>query len=89
VDAAHSIVVAAPQRACYDAVRDFESYPHWQRAVKAVEVRADEDLGDGTTRCTYRLDIDPGRFLPGPVKKVLRDQVMKSSVADLKTHLES
>jgi uncharacterized membrane protein len=135
VDAAHSIVVAAPQRACYDAVCDFESYPRWQSAVRAVEVRADgtvafevdaklktiryvlryffeeperiwweyvegdarnvagdyrfEDLGDGTTRCTYQLDIDPGGFVPGPVRKILRDQVMKSSVADLKTHLES
>lgn len=48
-----------------------------------------EDLGDGTTRCTYRLDIDPGRFVPGPVRKVLGDQVMKSSVADLKTRVES
>lgn len=48
-----------------------------------------EDLGDGTTRATYALDIDPGGFVPGPVKKVLRDQVMKASVTDLKRHLES
>jgi uncharacterized membrane protein len=47
-----------------------------------------EDLGDGTTRATYVLDIDPGGFVPGPVKKVLRDQVMKASVTDLKRHLE-
>jgi uncharacterized membrane protein len=48
-----------------------------------------EDLGDGTTRATYALDIDPGGFVPGPVKKILRDQVMNASVRDLKTHLES
>jgi len=47
-----------------------------------------EDLGDGSTRATYRLDIDPGGFVPGPVKKVLRDQVMKGSVADLKREVE-
>lgn len=47
-----------------------------------------EDLGDGTTKATYRLDIDPGSFVPGPVKKVLRDHVMRSSVRDLKRYLE-
>lgn len=48
-----------------------------------------EDLGDGTTKATYRLDITLPGFVPGPVKKVLSDQVMKSSVDDLKKHLEA
>ena len=48
-----------------------------------------EDAGDGRCRSTYRLDIDPGRFLPGPVKKVLVSQVMKGSVEDLKRRVES
>lgn len=47
-----------------------------------------EDLGDGTTRATYTLEIDPGGFVPGPLKKVLSDQVMKASVEDLRRHLE-
>ena len=47
-----------------------------------------EDLGDGTTRATYRLDIDPGRFVPGPIRKALTDVVMRGSVRDLKQRVE-
>jgi ribosome-associated toxin RatA of RatAB toxin-antitoxin module len=48
-----------------------------------------EDQGDGTTRATYSLDIDPGVWLPGPVKRMLTDQVMKRSVEDLKRRVEN
>ena len=48
-----------------------------------------EDQGDGTTLATYSLDIDPGLWLPGPVKKMLTDQVMKRSVEDLKRRVEN
>ena len=48
-----------------------------------------EGQGDGTTRATYTLDIDPGVWLPGPVKKMLTDQVMKRSVEDLKRRVET
>ena len=48
-----------------------------------------EDQRDGTTLATYSLAIDPGVWLPGPVKKVLTDQVMKRSVEDLKRRVES
>ena len=48
-----------------------------------------EDLGDGTTKATYALDINPGVWLPGPVKKMLTDQVMKRSVEDLKRRVEN
>ena len=48
-----------------------------------------EDLGDGTTRATYRLDIDPGRFVPGPIRKALTDVVMRGSVRELKQRVES
>jgi ribosome-associated toxin RatA of RatAB toxin-antitoxin module len=47
-----------------------------------------EDQQDGTTRATYTLDIDPGVWLPGRVKKMLADQVMKRSVEDLKRRVE-
>ena len=47
-----------------------------------------EDLGDATTRITYALALDPGGFVPGPVKKVLVDNVMKGSVADFKRRVE-
>ena len=126
---------------CFDAIVDYDTFPDWQTAVKAVEVlsRYDdgrgrdvrfqidakvrqvsytlrysyepphlitwdyvdgdvksvdgeyvfEDQRDGTTLATYSLAIDPGVWLPGPVKKVLTDQVMKRSVEDLKRRVES
>jgi uncharacterized membrane protein len=48
-----------------------------------------EDQGDGTTLATYALALDPGVWLPGPLQKVLNDQVMKGSVEDLKRRVES
>jgi uncharacterized membrane protein len=48
-----------------------------------------EDRRDGTTLATYSLAIDPGMWLPGPVKSMLTDQVMKRSVEDLKRRVES
>jgi ribosome-associated toxin RatA of RatAB toxin-antitoxin module len=48
-----------------------------------------EDQGDGTTLATYSLALDPGVWLPGPLQKVLNDQVMKGSVEDLKRRVEA
>jgi uncharacterized membrane protein len=48
-----------------------------------------DDRGDGTTLATYSLDIDPGVWLPGRVKKLLTEQVMKRSVEDLKRRVEN
>lgn len=45
-----------------------------------------EDLGDGTTRASFRLRIDPGFPLPGPVRRMLDDRVMKGAVEDLARH---
>ncbi len=125
---------------CFDALVDYESFPSWQRAVRAVDVvtrdsagRGEEvsfeidakvktinytlrysyeppgritwdyvegdvkdvdgemtleDQGDGTTLATYSLALDPGVWLPGPLQKVLNDQVMKGSVEDLKKRVE-
>ena len=47
-----------------------------------------EDHGDGTTMATYTLTIDPGVWMPGPLAKMLNDQVMRRSVEDLKTRVE-
>lgn len=47
-----------------------------------------EDLGDGTTRATYRLAIDPGRFVPGPIRRALTEGVMRVSVRELKARVE-
>jgi uncharacterized membrane protein len=48
-----------------------------------------EDLGDGTTLATYEVALDPGVWMPGPVRSVLTGQVMKRSVDDLKRRVES
>jgi ribosome-associated toxin RatA of RatAB toxin-antitoxin module len=42
-----------------------------------------EDAGAGRTLATYRIELDAGVWMPGPVKKVLTDQVMKGAVDDL------
>jgi ribosome-associated toxin RatA of RatAB toxin-antitoxin module len=48
-----------------------------------------EDQGDGTTLATYALRIDTGVWLPGPVTRMLNDQVMQRSVEDLKARVEN
>ncbi len=42
-----------------------------------------EDAPAGRTLATYRIELDAGVWMPGPVKKVLTDQVMKGAVDDL------
>lgn len=42
-----------------------------------------------TTEATFSLEIDPGRFVPGPIKKILVEQVMRSSVDELKKRAEA
>ncbi len=48
-----------------------------------------EDAQAGSTLATYTLRIDPGVWLPGPIAKVLNDQVMRRSVEDLKARVEN
>ena len=45
-------------------------------------------LGGGRTRAELDLRIDPGRFVPGPVRKAISDAVMRRALQDLKAHLE-
>src|SRR5688572_7521778 len=47
------------------------------------------DDGAGGTHVELELDIDPGRFVPGPVKSAIREFVMTRALRDLKSHLES
>jgi uncharacterized membrane protein len=52
-----------------------------------------EDLGDGRTRATYRLEVDLGRMLGmvirGPVVGVLRGQLVNSMPEKLKRFVEA
>jgi len=57
--------------------------------VKAIEGEyVLEDLGDGRTSTTYRLRIDAGVFVPGPVKRFLTETTMRTSVRELKARVE-
>ena len=51
-----------------------------------------EDLGDGRTRATYALEVDPGRRLGmivrGPVIDVLRDMLAGARAGELKRRVE-
>jgi hypothetical protein len=51
-----------------------------------------EDLGDGRTRATYRLKVDPGRILGiairGPLVGVLRGRMVESMPGKLKAFVE-
>ena len=48
-----------------------------------------EPLGDGArTRAELDLQIDPGRFVPGLVRKAISDAVIRRALSDLKAHLE-
>ena len=48
-----------------------------------------EEQDDGLTLATYSVLLDAGVWMPGPIRKVLSDQVMKRSVDDLKRRVES
>jgi len=48
-----------------------------------------EPLGDGArTRAELDLRIDPGRFVPGIVRKAISDAVIRRALGDLKAHFE-
>src|SRR4051794_32488905 len=44
-------------------------------------------LDGGRTRAELDLHIDPGRFVPGPLRGVIADAVMRRALADLQRHL--
>ena len=48
-----------------------------------------EPLNDDRTCAILDLRIDPGRFVPGPVRSLIGDAVMRSALQDLKAHLET
>jgi uncharacterized membrane protein len=52
-----------------------------------------EDLGDGRTRATYGLEVDPGRMLGmllrGPIQDQVRNFLLGGAAEGLKKHAES
>ena len=47
-----------------------------------------QPAGEGRTRAELDLSIDPGRFVPGPVRGAISDAVMKRALRDLKREAE-
>jgi ribosome-associated toxin RatA of RatAB toxin-antitoxin module len=47
-----------------------------------------EEDAERATLVTYALRLDAGVWIPGPIAKVLNDQVMKRAVDDLKRRVE-
>lgn len=45
--------------------------------------------GAGRTCVALDLGIDPGRFVPGPVRSLIAEAVMRRALSDLKAHLET
>jgi hypothetical protein len=52
-----------------------------------------EDLGDGRTRATYELDVDPGRMIGmlvrGPVEGAIRSMLVGARANELKEKVEN
>jgi ribosome-associated toxin RatA of RatAB toxin-antitoxin module len=44
--------------------------------------------GGESTHVVLDLTIDPGRFVPGPLRGAISDAVMRRALKDLKAHLE-
>jgi ribosome-associated toxin RatA of RatAB toxin-antitoxin module len=47
-----------------------------------------QDLGDGTAEATYRIAVDPGRFVPGAVGRLVAREGTRRAVEDLRAHVE-
>jgi ribosome-associated toxin RatA of RatAB toxin-antitoxin module len=47
-----------------------------------------EPRSDGGTHAELDLRIDPGRFVPGPLRAAIADAVMRRALRDLKRHVE-
>jgi uncharacterized membrane protein len=51
-------------------------------------VYALEDLGDGTTRVTYRVDVEPTVPIPAVLRRKAAQRVVHSALRDLKHRVE-
>lgn len=48
-----------------------------------------EDMGDGTTKATYKLKLSFSKFIPRKIMDMMSNQVMKDSVISLKKRVIS
>ncbi|HEX6388035.1 MAG TPA: SRPBCC family protein [Solirubrobacteraceae bacterium] len=48
-----------------------------------------DELGNGRTRVTQRTTLDAGRFVPGPIKRLVAGQVLGEWLTQLKARAEA
>ena len=48
-----------------------------------------EPAGADRTLATVDIDVDPGRWVPGPVKRAIEDALLKRALEDLRRRVES
>lgn len=94
-DAEHATIHATPQE-CLDALVDYEHLPEWQPVLRSVTVAERDEMGrgsvvdhDGRTEVSLAVNIDPDRFVAGPVRSRIRDLVMTRALRDLRTYQEA
>jgi ribosome-associated toxin RatA of RatAB toxin-antitoxin module len=47
-----------------------------------------EPAGAGRTRAVVEIEADPGRWVPGPVKRAIEDALLRRAIEDLRVHVE-
>jgi ribosome-associated toxin RatA of RatAB toxin-antitoxin module len=47
-----------------------------------------QPMADGRTRAELDIRIDPGRFVPGPLRSAIADAVVRRALRDLKDRVE-
>ena len=69
-----------PRRVASEYLGDFRDFGGERRF---------EAIGEDRTRAELDLRIDPGSFVPRPLRTMIADAVMRGALRDLKTHLEA
>ena len=82
-----ALIEASPQD-CFDAITDYGG-AGLRPCGAATPAARPTACGGWMSRRGEAPRLDAGVWMPGPVKKILSDQVMKRSVEDLKRRVES
>lgn len=76
-------------RQCYDEPRRIDSEYLGGDVHDLDGTWTFEPDGDDATQVVFSVRIDPGRFVPGPVRRMLEARVMGQAVEDLRRRAEA
>jgi ribosome-associated toxin RatA of RatAB toxin-antitoxin module len=76
-------------RQCYDEPRRIDSEYLGGDVHDLDGTWTFESDGDDATQVVFSVRIDPGRFVPGPVRRMLEARVMGQAVEDLRRRAEA